>query len=61
MSSKSHPGDGTRGQGTKGGDISVVSHPFSRSAWLVYLEKLSQTPSVVQGIIGGDNKSLPAS
>jgi hypothetical protein len=27
MSSKSHPGDGTRGQGTKGGDISYVGHP----------------------------------
>lgn len=27
MSSKSHPGDGTRGQGPKGGDITNVAHP----------------------------------
>jgi hypothetical protein len=27
MSTKSRPGDGTHGQGTKGGNISVVSHP----------------------------------
>lgn len=27
MSTKSRPGDGTKGLGTKGGDISYVGHP----------------------------------
>ena len=27
MSSKSHPGDGTRHQGEKGGNVGYVSHP----------------------------------
>ena len=27
MSKKSHPGDGTKGHGEKGGDIANISHP----------------------------------
>ena len=45
MSAKSHPGDGAKHQGTKGGSIGYVSHPTNNilgASILKHLQKLWQ-------------------
>lgn len=39
MSKKSHPGDGTKGHGEKGGDITYVSHA-SKGLWRSIVDAL---------------------
>jgi hypothetical protein len=48
MSAKSHPGDGARHQGEKGGNISYVSHPSTGLLELSILKHLRKLWQIVK-------------
>lgn len=48
MSAKSHPGDGTKHQGEKGGSIGYVSHPPNRILGLSILKHLQTLWQIVK-------------